>query len=135
MFINARFKDDAGLVNLLKKFMQYINTDDALSFYTGDQGVYRAAMVYDVKEEDMANLSNFQKSTVHSIGTMRRKVEPVALKGLHSWGYGEVKVGGSSGYYSAHEKSAYSATANARHLFEASRTSDTQWAQLLASRG
>ena len=82
----------------------------------------------------MANLSSFQKSTVHSIGTMRRTVEPVALKGLHSGGYSQVKIGANSNYYSTFEKSAYSNTENAKQLFEASRTSDSAWAQLLANR-
>ena len=135
IFLNARFKDDAGMQDLLAQFMQYIHTDDALSFYTGDQGVFRAGMLYDVREKDVANLSGFQKSYLYTYLANDWILEPVTYAGLYTNVQNETKIGATSDYYCAWENGAYNALTNAKALFENNRTTANAWAQQLAASG
>ena len=135
IFLNARFKDDAGIVDLLNQLLQYIHTDDALSFYTGDQGVYRAGMLYDVKEKDVANLSAFQKSFLNAYMASDNILEPVMYSGLYVDGGWDVKTPSRLDYYSEFEDGARDPSNNAKMLFECSRTKKTAWDQQLAASG
>ncbi len=129
--LNARYRNNAKIMEILKGLMKYIHTDRALSFYTGNQGVYRAAMNYEVSESDIANLSAFQMSSLEMQAKCQRVTAPVTFKTYNH------KIGEhlkSNGYLSAYESYANNDQYNCRKLFEDGReTKDTQdWAGLAA---
>ena len=85
IYINSRYKNNTIIVDMLKDFMKFLHTDDALSYYTGSQGVYRCAMSYDVKEEHVANLSDFQKSTLALVATSEKPFAPAIIPDLYDY--------------------------------------------------
>lgn len=72
---NMEKKCSAEFIDLVKDFLQFCFTDDNLSYYVGSQGVTKAGMDFPIKDEHMANLSNFQKSHLKSYESSR-KVSP-----------------------------------------------------------
>ncbi len=73
--LNSRFANaDPIFVSMLKDFMFYCYNGRACSYYTGQQGVFRAGMNYKVLPEDEAKLSGFQKSSYE----MRKKATYVS---------------------------------------------------------
>ena len=129
--LNARYRNDAKIVGLLKGLMKYIHTDEALSFYTGNQGVYRAAMSYDVSDSDIANLSGFQMSSLEMQAKCQRVTAPVTFKTYNHKIREHLKT---NAWLSSYESSANNDQYNCRKLFEDGReTKDTQnWAGLAA---
>ncbi len=125
--LNAKYKDDANIVNALKMFMQYIHTDDALSLYTGSQGVYRAGMDYEIKDADYENLSSFQRSWVESYAKRERAIEPVSYEGITDSNSGQVNLGNGYEYYTIYQGGSGVEATNARNLFIRSTMSYNDW--------
>lgn len=129
--INARYQNNAKIMEICKGLMQYIHTDKALSFYTGNQGVYRAAMDYKVEDGDIANLSKFQKSSLDMQALCQRVTAPVTYKTYNGKILEHLK---SNEHLTKYEDCANNDTYNCRKLFEDGReTAQTQdWAGLAA---
>ncbi len=125
--INAKYKDDANIVNALKMFMQYIHTDDALSLYTGSQGVYRGGMDYEVKQADYNRLSSFQQSYIDSYALRDRTIEPVSYEGITDSNAGQVNLGDGYEYYTVYQGGSSVETTNAKNLFIKSTMSYNDW--------
>jgi hypothetical protein len=106
--------------------MAYLHTDDALSFYTGDQGVYRKSMDYNVKPEDRQRLSAFQKSFMDAYETRCATLEPVQYSGLFP--SKSISYANGQTYYSAYENGAYADSTNAKKLFKDQWISADLWA-------
>ncbi|MBR2871201.1 MAG: hypothetical protein IKB98_07500, partial [Clostridia bacterium] len=124
--INAKYKNDANIIKLLKEFMAYLHTDDALSFYSGDQGVYRKSMDYGVKPEDRQRLSAFQKSFMDAYETRCATLEPVQYSGLFP-GKSITYADGQT-YYASYQNGAHAASTNAKKLFQDQWISADLWA-------
>ena len=123
--INAKYKNDANIIKLLKEFMAYIHTDDALSFYTGDQGVYRGAMDYQVKPEDAQRLSAFQKSYMEAYGTRCATFETASTSGLYPSKFLEYVTGQER--WASYENQA-SGKGNAKYIVQNAWISADTWA-------
>ena len=125
--LNARYKNDANIVNALKMFMQYIHTDDALSYYTGSQGVYRGGMDYEISSTDYEKLSGFQKSYINSYALRDRTIEPVGYAGISDSNDGQTNVKGSYEYYTVYQGNANNEAYNAWNLFKVTTLSKSDW--------
>lgn len=121
--VNKRW-ENSPLKDLILDFLYFCHTDEALSFYTGNQGVYRSAMNYDVKEKDMANLSGFQKSSVAAFLTCQHRIAPV--KG-NFYNHEINKYNKNS--FDQYQQYANNASLTAAVLFKGSKTSSEGWAQ------
>ena len=126
--LNARYKDDANIVALLKAFMKFIHSDEALSYYTGSQGVYRGAMDYSVQPADMSNLSSFQKSYIEAYASREKTIEPVSYEGLMPANTDQVNLGGGDKHFTVYQDGAGNPSTNAKNLFLSSQVSSTVWA-------
>jgi hypothetical protein len=95
--------------------MAYCHTDAALSFYTGDQGVYRRDMDYPLFPEDRARLSSFQKSYIDAYAKREGTVEAV------NWGVSPVTnttYATGTTYWASYENGANAASTNAKAIFK-----------------
>ena len=63
--INAREKNE-GVLNAAKDFIKMVYSDEWLSYYSGSTGSLRAAMNYEISEEDNAKLSIFHNSVLEA---------------------------------------------------------------------
>ncbi len=77
MVINKSATQDASTLELCKKFLQFINTDDALSLYTASTGVYRCCMNYQVSAKHTSNVNGIKKSIINTFSGVESKVSPV----------------------------------------------------------
>lgn len=125
--INKRFQNDANLVALLKEFMWYLHTDEALTIYTATNGCFRVGMDYevDIDHPASAQLSRFQKSTMEAFSTCQNRMVP-ASNSLTQSNQIYADADGKSPYSSYESKSA-STSENARQLFMKRTISASVW--------
>lgn len=129
--INDRFKNNPNIMALLKEFMFYINTDDALTIYTATTGCYRVGLDYEVDlESDYSKqLSQFQRATMEAFATCQKRLVPVSTK------YAQKNVnqltGDGGSYYSKYESKSATTGENARKLFETRTITASDWAKLI----
>ena len=131
--INKRFQNDANLVALLKEFMWYINTDEALTIYTATNGCYRVGMDYevDINHPASAQLSAFQRSTMAAFATCQNRMVP-ASNSLTQSNQIYADADGKSPY-SSYESKGASTSENAKQLFMKRTISASDWAKQLAA--
>ena len=104
-FINSRFdgpqySDD--LRYLIKDIFYYINNGRASSYYSGNQGVFRVGMDYPILEEDMGNLSAFQKTTFEAYSKPgSKRICPAELLGVFDTNIDDKLYNGGSTYFSS----------------------------------
>ena len=118
-------KNDANIVKLLKEFIKYCHSDDALSYYTGTQGVYRKCMDYPVKEEHRNLLSAFQKSYLDAYASRTYTVEAVNYAGIFPTKSLDYATGTES--WASYENGGLTTNRNAQAIFKGVWISDSVW--------
>ncbi len=67
-FINANTeKNKPQTLDICKKFLQFLYSDEELSAYTGSCGLRKRSLNYTVSEADKAKLSSFAKSVIENV--------------------------------------------------------------------
>ena len=59
--VNGRFANNEAVVAACKDFIKFLYTDEELSAFTGDTGVAKSGMEYELDDEDYKKLDDFQK--------------------------------------------------------------------------
>ena len=131
-FINARFKDNPVIVDVSKKFLQFVYTDSELLNFTKTTSVFKGVK-YDVLDKDVENFSPYARN-IYELRTASDVIHPVSdnkifVNAQSNFAYAPTgDTWQINGY--RYPYSAFTAAKNrktAKEYFEALAISQSQW--------
>ena len=133
-FINAKYKDDAVILDLAKKFLQFCYTDESLVEFSVTTGLPKAVN-YTIPEDKLALIDNyFQKDVLDT--KMNSDVvypysnNPIFVNDQNAFMFNQgspLWEGTYNGRTSTNYYTAYQAGISAKEYFEASATKQDEW--------